>query len=182
MIDLEIIYPKQLFKDFYQSIKNYKLIFFIFPVIAGIVMTLLIGKEQKESVEELINSSLTSFVPIFATILSVYISWVFEKRKTRHEKERIQIFQETTNAIFVLIPLVLFAIGTYFVCKISFKDYVSKVLYLQQICHYIRYVFDFIYYALFVEIALIIFMITKRSYIIIINEIRLLEADKYKKG
>lgn len=177
-MDINIIYPKLLFLDFYKSIKPYRFIFLGIPIIVGLLMTLLIGKDNRTSVEGLINSSLTSFVPIFATILSVYISWVFEKRKTRHEKERIQIFQETTNAIFVLIPLVLFAILIYFVGKFSLKNILSDESLVHQLCFYFKYVFDFIYYALFVEIVLIIFMITKRSYIIIINEIRLLEADK----
>ena len=178
MMDIDIIYPKQLFRDFYKSIKQYRCIFFGIPIIVGLLMTLLIGSDNKPNVEGLINSSLTSFVPIFATILSVYISWVFEKKKTRHEKERIQIFQETTNAIFVLIPLVLISIGAYFVGKMSLPKTWGNVFVLNLVCHYFKCFFEFAYYALFVEISLIIFMITKRSYIIVINEIRLLEADK----
>lgn len=178
MIDIGIIYPKRLFVDFYRSIKDYKIVFLIFPIVVGIVMTFFIDGKQKDSVEGLINSSLTSFVPIFATILSVYISWVFEKRRTRHDKERIQIFQETTNAIFVLIPLVLFAIGAYFVSHMSVPQILKGVSYVHSICHMGHIALEFIYYTLFTEIALIIFMITKRSYVIIINEIRLLEEDK----
>ena len=121
---------------------------------------------------------MTSFVPIFATILSVYISWVFAKRKTRHDKERIQIFQETTNAIFVLIPLVLFAIGSFFMSHMSIPQILKGVSYIHSICHVGHIALEFIYYTLFTEIALIIFMITKRSYVIIVNEIRLLEEDK----
>lgn len=176
MMNMDIICPKQLFGDFYKSIKQYRLVFFGIPIVVGLLM-LLIGDEKKSSVEGLINSSLTSFVPIFATILSVYISWVFEKRKTRHEKERIQIFQETTNAIFVLIPLVLFSMGAYFAGEFPLdKLFIDLPLNLFFRC--LKCFFDFVYYALFVEICLIIFMITKRSYIIIVNEIRLLEADK----
>jgi len=181
MIDIDIIYPKKLFVDFYQSIKGYKCVFFGIPVLVGLFVDFFIEKGQKGNVESLINSSLTSFVPIFATILSVYISWVFAKRKTRHEKERIQIFQETTNAIFVLIPMVLFAMFVYFMGHISIPKDMENILYVKQVCRCLHYAFDFLYYALFVEIALIIFMITKRSYTIIINEIRLLDTDKVEK-
>lgn len=178
MIDISIIYPKRLFVDFYRSIKDYKTVFFFVPILIGMFMAFLIDDSQKDSIDGLINSSLTSFVPIFATILSVYISWVFAKRKTRHDKERIQIFQETTNAIFVLIPLVLFAIGSFFMSHMSVPQILKGVSYIHYICHVGHIALEFIYYTLFTEIALIIFMITKRSYVIIINEIRLLEEDK----
>ena len=132
MIDINIIYPKRLFVDFYRSIKDYKTVFFIVPILIGMFMALLIDDSQKDSIDGLINSSLTSFVPIFATILSVYISWVFAKRKTRHDKERIQIFQETTNAIFVLIPLVLFAIGSFFMSHMSIPQILKGVSYIHS--------------------------------------------------
>ena len=127
MIDINIIYPKRLFVDFYRSIKDYKTVFFIVPILIGMFMAFLIDDSQKDSIDGLINSSLTSFVPIFATILSVYISWVFAKRKTRHDNERIQIFQETTNAIFVLIPLVLFAIGAFFMSHMPCGAYSIRI-------------------------------------------------------
>lgn len=177
-MDVDIISPKQLLKDFFKSIEGYKVLFFFIPIAIGIIMCLFLKGENKDAVEDFINSSLTSFVPIFATILSVYISWVFTKRSTRHEKERVQIFQETTNEIFVLIPLVLFAMSAYFVSHLSISQYLKFTPYIHQIGKYTRFVFDTIYYGLFVEIVLVIFMITKRSYIIIMNEIRLLEANK----
>lgn len=177
-MDVDIISPKLLLKDFFKSIEGYKGLFFVVPIAIGIVMCLFLKGENKNAVEGFINSSLTSFVPIFATILSVYISWVFTKRSTRHEKERVQIFQETTNEIFVLIPLVLFAISAYFISHLSISQYLKFIPYIHQICKCTRCVIDTIYYGLFIEIVLVIFMITKRSYIIIMNEIRLLEANK----
>ena len=98
-MDVDIISPKLLLKDFFKSIEGYKGLFFVVPIAIGIVMCLFLKGENKNAVEGFINSSLTSFVPIFATILSVYISWVFTKRSTRHEKERVQIFQESKSPL-----------------------------------------------------------------------------------
>ena len=74
-MDVDIISPKLLLKDFLKSIEGYKGLFFVVPIAIGIVMCLFLKGENKDVVEDFINSSLTSFVPIFATILSVYISW-----------------------------------------------------------------------------------------------------------
>lgn len=46
-MDIDIIYPKQLFGDFYKSIKQYRCIFFGIPIIAGLLMTLLIGRDER---------------------------------------------------------------------------------------------------------------------------------------
>ena len=72
----------------------------------------------------------------------------------------------------------LFAISAYFISHLSISQYLKFIPYIHQICKCARCVIDTIYYGLFIEIVLVIFMITKRSYIIIMNEIRLLEANK----
>lgn len=73
MIDISIIYPKRLFVDFYRSIKDYKTVFFFVPILIGMFMAFLIDDSQKDSIDGLINSSLTSFVPILQQFfLSIY--------------------------------------------------------------------------------------------------------------
>ena len=80
--------------------------------------------------------------------------------------------------LFKVGSLVLFAIGSFFMSHMSIPQILKGVSYIHSICHVGHIALEFIYYTLFAEIALIIFMITKRSYVIIINEIRLLEEDK----
>lgn len=64
-MDVDIISPKLLLKDFLKSIEGYKGLFFVVPIAIGIVMCLFLKGENKNAVEEFINSSLTSFVPVY---------------------------------------------------------------------------------------------------------------------
>lgn len=81
MIDINIIYPKRLFVDFYRSIKDYKTVFFIVPILIGMFMAFLIDDSQKDSIDGLINSSLTSFCPYFCNnSFCLYIMGLCKKK------------------------------------------------------------------------------------------------------
>ncbi len=185
MKELSYINIGKLFAAFKMSYKqSFKSLFIVYPaILAFILIFLLHGSYTK--VSGVTNGFLTSFIPIFATIFSIYTSWAFTAAKSRHAADRYQLIEETCSAILFLIPLDLFAlvfsvlsatsIGENFVLfniKIdSFFKYnqpVSLSSLLKVITHYI-------YYFLLVDIAIVTLTIVKRSYILLTNEIVLLK-------
>lgn len=52
-MDVDIISPKLLLKDFFKSIEGYKGLFFVVPIAIGIVMCLFLKGENKNAVEGL---------------------------------------------------------------------------------------------------------------------------------
>ena len=173
MMNCNIIYPKQLIVDFIKGINSHKWVFILLPLLVALVFQYVIKDNNRKNVIELINSALTSFVPIFATILSVYISWVFQKRTTMHERDRLQMFEETTGGIFMLIPLVLVSMWMNFMYHMDLSFILPSFIYKI----YRETTFSLLIFS-FSEIMLVILMITKRSYVIIMNELKLLEETK----
>ena len=54
-MDVDIISPKLLLKDFLKSIEGYKGLFFVVPIAIGIVMCLFLKGENKNAVEDFIS-------------------------------------------------------------------------------------------------------------------------------
>lgn len=138
------------------------------------------------------NSFLTSFVPLFATILTFYLSWCYDKLKTRHNKERLELFRETSTNILIMIPLDVFALISYVIstnvwlsdthvfCNAFtvFGKELPELWYDLSWNHIIRYIFLCCYYSLLSEMVSIIMMVCRRAYAIISNEITLLSDSE----
>ena len=187
---LSIINIGNILRAFNASIKNYHKLFYLTPWIVGITMPFLLW-QNNEKAAGAFNAFLTSFVPLFATILTFYISWCYNKIKTRHNAERLQLFRETSTNILMMIPLDVFAILLYvlslniclsdeFVVNSSFKpSWIEIPAFVYSITWHqvIRYIFLIGYYAVLTEITLILLMVCKRAYVIINNEITLLDNE-----
>lgn len=166
------------------------MLFYGIPIIIGIAMPIFF-REVNDKVAGVLNSYLTSFIPLFATILTFYLSWCYNKIKSRHNKERLQLFRETSTNILMMIPLDVFAILSYVFASNTLlgnstivPDAVKSMI--PESCivlstltwhQVIRYVFLIAYYLFVSETILIIFMVCKRAYVIINNEITLLTED-----
>lgn len=158
-------------------------LFIIYPAIVALLLLFFLQGNYAE-VCIVINGFLTSFVPIFATIFSIYTSWAFTSAKSRHAADRYQLIEETCAAILFLIPLDLLAllisvlskttIGDSFElftididCIIKYSQTINIAILLKMIAH-------FAYYYVLVDIAFVTLTIVKRSYILLTNEIVLL--------
>jgi len=175
---------KDIWSAFLKSISQVKCFLILFSFICGVGITILTYGRWEEN-RSVINSFLTSFVPLFATILTVYISWAFDKKETKHNKERIALFKETTISIMMLIPITIITLVISLLCNIHVLDDVRIVdkiqIYDWEVLNRplfiggcLRFIFNSTYFTNFIGLSLIIFMIVKRSYNIIIKELRLL--------
>ncbi|MCR4617763.1 MAG: hypothetical protein K5669_06210 [Lachnospiraceae bacterium] len=185
---LSIINIGNILYAFNASIKNWHRLFYIIPWFVGIIMPVFLYNSNEKAAGAL-NAFLTSFVPLFATILTFYISWCYNKIKTRHNAERLQLFRETSTNILMMIPLDVIALVLYvFASNNWFSDDVvisssfslsrfniPTFLYSITWHQLIRYVFLVAYYAILTEIILILLMVCKRAFVIINNEITLLD-------
>lgn len=187
---LSIINIGNILRAFNASICNYRKLFYITPWIVGIVMPILLW-HSNEKVTVAFNSFLTSFIPLFATILTFYISWCYNKIKTRHNPERLLLFRETSTNILMMIPLDVLAILLYVLASNSWFDNIfvfsntfslsgidiPTFLYSITWHQFIRYIFLIGYYAVITEIILILLMVCKRAFVIINKEISLIDND-----
>ena len=126
---------------------NNKWIFIRFPLLLGFLCSILFYSDTK-SILGILTLFLSIFIPIFISLLATLISFVMNKIKTRHNKERIPLIKETFYNICYLIPISLFllvlsllmslnialyfvmAIGgisipIYIAVKLSFKKYIK---------------------------------------------------------
>lgn len=160
-----------------------KWVFIYIPIIVGIIATILFNKNTA-SILDALTLFISIFIPLFANMLSILISFAMNKLKTRHNKERIPLIKETFHSICYLIPLALALIvlvlfmhltifdeNTFEIAIKSFKQTIS----IYNIYHSI---ISLIFYGLFTHLLMIILMITKRVYKLINTEITLLtETD-----
>lgn len=191
---LSIINVGSILRAFNASIKGYHKLFYITPWVVGFVMPILL-LDSNERATEALNAFLTSFVPLFATILTFYISWCYNKIKTRHNQERLQLFRETSTNILMMIPLDVFALLLYVLAtniwladslvlsSIFTLSWLEIPVFLRSITWHqaIRYILLVAYYAALTEIILILLMVCKRAFVIINNEITLLDDDVQEK-
>ena len=89
--------------------QSFSLLFLIYPAVIAVILLFLV-QGCYDKVSAVTNGFLTSFIPIFATIFSIYTSWAFTAAKSRHAADRYQLIEETCAAILFLIPLDLFAL------------------------------------------------------------------------
>ena len=178
---------------FHESVKGRKQ-FYILPCIVGVLMPFIL-KGGNEKAAATFNSFLTSFVPLFATILTFYISWCYNKIKTRHNKERLELFKATSTNILMMIPLDALALLLY---VLSLNQWFQDMIFNEQpmllgitlpavlaniTWHDVfRYILLSAYYSIIFEIMLILLMVCKRAHVIINNEIALLTTEDSEKG
>lgn len=185
---LSIINIGNILGAFNMSIRNYKKLFYITPWILGVAMPILLWNSNEKAAGAF-NAFLTSFVPLFATILTFYLSWCYNKIKTRHNAERLQLFRETSTNILMMIPLDVLALLLYVLASNIWLTDVTVLsrtftlswfeipAFLYSITWHqtIRYIILVAYYAVLTEIVLILLMVCKRAFVIINNEITLLD-------
>ena len=186
--NLSIINIRSILGAFHKSVVGYTSLFYVTPWIIGIIMPIILWNANEKATNAF-NAFLTSFVPLFATILTFYISWCYNKIKTRHNEERLNMFRETSTNILMMIPLDVLALLLYvfasnqWLSGVTILDNSAQIFgysvsgFLTSITwhHTIRYVFLVGYYAAITEIVLIVLMVCKRAYKIINNEITLLD-------
>lgn len=170
------------FKESYGQ--SFTRLFLVYSAVVALLLLILLQGNYDE-VSGVINGYLTSFIPIFATIFSIYTSWAFTSAKSRHAADRYQLIEETCAAILFLIPLDLLALLVSVLSKIAIGDNIE--LFTIDISRFITYnqvvsiailwkiIAHFAYYFLLVDIAFVTLTIVKRSYILLTNEIVLLK-------
>lgn len=190
MSKLSIINIGNVLGAFNASISGYKKLFYITPWVIGVIIPIVLW-ESNDTAAVALNAFLTSFVPLFATILTFYISWCYNKIKTRHNAERLQLFRETSTNILMMIPLDVLALVLYVlstnnwfandaVVSSNFTlSWIDIPVFVYSITWHqvIKYMFLIAYYAVLTEIVLIVLMVCKRAFVIINNEISLLDND-----
>lgn len=159
--------------------QSFRHLFLIYPSILAIILLLSL-QGNYSNVSEVTNGFLTSFIPIFATIFSIYTSWAFTAAKSRHAAERYQLIEETCAAILFLIPLDLLALTFSVLSEMTIGgnvilfDVCNKAISIQTVLSAFTH---YIYYFLLVDIAFVTLTIVKRSYILLTNEIALLRDN-----
>lgn len=188
MKSVSIIDIRAIIKSFKESIKGFEWLFCRVPLFIGFFMPIILFGANGRAADILV-SFLTSFVPLFATILTFYLSWCYNKIKTRHNKERLALFRETSTNILMMIPLDVAALLSCILsnsiwlhsCYLPYFDGAWEPLETLSsfLCQFswhqiIRYLFLMLFYGITTEIILIMLMVCKRAYVIIINEIVLI--------
>lgn len=196
MFDFSIININSIAKAFSESVKGFGWLFYCVPVLVGLIMPLILfGANDKAA--GILVSFLTSFVPLFATILTFYLSWCYNKIRTRHNNERLALFRETSTNILMMIPLDVAALlccvlsdNTWLQsCYLPYFDGAWRPVEIMSsfLCQFswhqvLRYLFLIAFYGFTTEIIFIMLMVCKRAYVIIINEIVLIseETEQHK--
>ena len=161
---------------------NNKWIFIRFPLLLGFLCSILFYSDTK-SILGILTLFLSIFIPIFISLLATLISFVMNKIKTRHNKERIPLIKETCY----LIPISLFLLVLSLLMSLSIGD--RCVLYqynfISPICgtvfsieitvHFIYLlIFGVLFYGGIIHLIMNILMVTKRIFKLFDKEIDLL--------
>lgn len=91
-------------KEILKADPNNKWVFIGLPLLLGILCSLLFYNDTK-AILGILTLFLSIFIPIFISLLATMISFVMNKIKTRHNKERIPLIKETFYNICYLIPV-----------------------------------------------------------------------------
>lgn len=196
---LSIISTRDIRRAFSTSIKGYCCLFYVLPIILGSLAPLLLVGGNGKAIGAL-NAFLTSFVPLFATILTFYMSWCYNKLQTRRYEIRLSLFRETSTCILMMIPVAALALVAYVVSTSKLFDCVvlwngkeafgidlPSFLVQVTLSDVWRYVTLSAYYSAVAELLLILLMVCKRAHTIITKEIDFLidenkreEAEGYR--
>ena len=153
---------------------NNKWVFIIFPLLLGILCSFLFYTDTK-AVLGILTLFLSIFIPIFISLLATLISFVMNKIKTRHNKERVPLIKETFYNICYLIPVSLFLLVLSLLMNLTIGD--NCVIYsnsfISPICNNvfsieitIRFIYIYIigifFYGGVAHLVMNILMVTKR--------------------
>ena len=165
---------------------NNKWVFIIFPLLLGILCSFLFYTDTK-AVLCILTLFLSIFIPIFISLLATLISFVMNKIKTRHNKERVPLIKETFYNICYLIPVSLFLLVLSLLMNLTIGD--NCVIYsnsfISPICNNvfsieitIRFIYIYIigifFYGGVAHLVMNILMVTKRIFKLFDKEIDLM--------
>lgn len=165
---------------------NNKWVFIIFPLLLGILCSFLFYTDTKV-VLGILTLFLSIFIPIFISLLATLISFVMNKIKTRHNKERVPLIKETFYNICYLIPVSLFLLVLSLLMNLTIGD--NCVIYsnsfISPICNNvfsieitIRFIYIYIigifFYGGVAHLVMNILMVTKRIFKLFDKEIDLM--------
>lgn len=183
-ISLRDILQKQ--NEILKSDSNNKWIFIRFPLLLGFFCSILFYGDT-ESILGILTLFLSIFIPIFISLLATLISFVMNKIKTRHNKERIPLIKETFYNICYLIPISLFLLLLSLLmsltlgseCVVWQHDFISPIcntVFLIEITIHFIYlsVIGVFFYGGVIHLIMNILMVTKRIFKLFDKEIDLL--------
>lgn len=165
---------------------NNKWVFIIFPLLLGILCSFLFYTDTK-AVLGILTLFLSIFIPIFISLLATLISFVMNKIKTRHNKERVPLIKETFYNICYLIPVSLFLLVLSLLMNLTIGD--NCVIYsnsfISPICNNvfsieitIRFIYIYnhgiFFYGGVAHLVMNILMVTKRIFKLFDKEIDLM--------
>lgn len=189
-ISLRDILQKQ--NDILKSDSNNKWIFIRFPLLLGFFCSILFYIDTK-SILGILTLFLSIFIPIFISLLATLISFVMNKIKTRHNKERIPLIKETFYNICYLIPvsLSLLVLSLLMSLTMGHECVLWEHDFIFPICntHFsveitIHFIYSFIigvfFYGGIVHLIMNILMVTKRIFKLFDKEIDLLTNPENK--
>lgn len=154
-------------------------LFYIAPVLLGIVFSVLFYRDS-DKVLNILTLFLSIFIPIFLSLLATMISFVMNKIKTRHNKERIALIKETFYNICYLIPTSLFLLLLSLFMQLTYgkaSEFVWHNEYWSVCITYHRLTYTLLgtfFYGGIIHVILNLLMITKRIFKLFDKEIDLL--------
>lgn len=175
-------------RDIIKKSRENKWVFIYIPLILGCLFTLLFYNDN-ESILNTLTLFISIFIPIFVNLLSILITFVMNKIKTRHNKERIPLIKQTFYSICYLIPVSLLLIALSLFLRLTlFEQCVLWEIPVNFLPGYfftititintlIRLFFGIFFYGFLVHLIMIILMVTKRIFKLFDKEIDLLSSD-----
>lgn len=189
-ISLRDILQKQ--SEILKADSNNKWIFIRFPLLLGFFCSILFYNDTK-SILSILTLFLSIFIPIFISLLATLISFVMNKIKTRHNKERIPLIKETFYNICYLIPVSLFLLvlsllmsltlgNECVICQLNFVSPICNTVFLIEITIHFIYslIIGVFFYGGIVHLIMNILMVTKRIFKLFDKEIDLLTYPEDK--
>lgn len=191
LINLKCIGIGRIFQEenkIMRNLENHKSVFYYIPFGVGLFCTIFFY-HNNSTIVNILTLFLSIFIPIFISLLATLISFVMNKIKTRHNKERIQLIKEIFYNICYLIPisvilltLALFMSVTIFEDKTLYRGLVGDTsIKINITWDYIYHgVIGLIFYTGIAHLIAHILMITKRIFVLFDKEIDLLRFSEDK--
>ena len=183
-INIQEILQKE--KEILESDPNNKWVFIWLPLLLGAFCSLLFYNDTK-AVLGILTLFLSIFIPIFISLLATLISFVMNKIKTRHNKERIPLIKETFYNICYLIPVSLFLLVLSLLMNLTIGENctIYQTFFTLPICNTIfslnitiHFIYLFVigvcFYGGVAHLVMNILMVTKRIFKLFDKEIDLM--------
>lgn len=183
-VNISEIFQKE--RETLKADSSNKWVFLIIPLLLGFICSFLFYNDTK-AILGILTLFLSIFIPIFISLLATLISFVMNKIKTRHNKERIPLIKETFYNICYLIPISLFllVLSLFMNLTIGNNCIIYQSSFFLPICDTafsieitIRYIYISIigifFYGGIAHLVMNILMVTKRIFKLFDKEIDLL--------